>query len=179
MLKFTWSKITHVPLHCSDLARCSLLKPHTIAVAASHLKPSGIIFRKKAWPFATKLQVRTSTSETPILLPNRLVAGLVTGWVHDPSACDPAAVLGTVWPWLLLSNDKHCTSFLIVSASSDLSLKPAVWALGLPCLFEKTNCNIFFSHTAKDEVDWIQDIRVYLAELEVTSYLTHSICSHG
>lgn len=116
---------------------------------------------------------------SPILHPNRLVAGLVTGWVHDPSACDPAAVLGTVWTWLLLSNDKHCTSFLIVSASSDLSLKPAVWALGLPCLFEKTNCNIFFSHTAKDEVDWIQDIRIYLAELEVTSYLTHSICSHG
>lgn len=63
MVKFKRIKTIHVPLHCFNLARCSLLKAHKIEVAISHPEPNGIIFGKKEWPFATKLHDRTSSSK--------------------------------------------------------------------------------------------------------------------
>jgi hypothetical protein len=67
----------------------------------------------------------------------------------------------------------------LVSACTDPSLKPDYGALGLHCFVQKTNFIIFFSHTARDEVDRTQNIRIHLAELEVILYFTLGVCSQG
>lgn len=55
MVKFTRIKTIRVPLHCFDLARCSLLKAHTTEVATNHLEPNGIIFGKKGVAFCHQI----------------------------------------------------------------------------------------------------------------------------